>query len=412
MIAICAIENQTFLSISSALLEDAGYEVGQANDRSKLLSLLNESAVDLVICDRVLGEESITDLPVKYPKSQWFIHLTDIYGLAAASSLCSEFQFADFIPMPAATSNIYAAIWMARNRRSGNFTFDSNAVHAKFQSQRSSVLGSSGFTSDSIQDDKMHGVRGIKQNGAQCLQTIQERFFKVGQEGTFANCHLSAIFYRIMAENKTGRLHLRRPGLHWVIFFKDGAPFDIDMRMSAYSLDFPAWAQKEENQFSTKDMSTDLTIHDNELTRRDRIKRIPENVSKFRAWIIAMMNEIFAWPQAEFQWMDGNIPPTELYHPQFSLEECLDILETGVFFWQSKSSIMDITQSVLPYFLKLKDNGSLPEGSVSAQEIESIVEQLKLGDTLTEMLAVNQNSHLVHAVIYLLIMMGHLELIS
>lgn len=411
MIAICAIENQTFQNLASALMEDAGYVVYSVSDREKLLSLLDEFMVELILSDRTIEGESITDLPVKYPETVWIVHLTDIFGLAGSDAICSELHFSDYIPEPAAISNIYAAIWMAKQRHLGSFLFDSNYIHAQFQSRRASVQRITDRFNANLMTSNDPDMRYLKQDGIQCLSHIRERFFRNSDEGTLDHCHFGAIFYRLVTENKTGRLHLRRPGLHWVIFFKEGAPFDIDMRISAVSLDFPAWLQRN-SQLRHTDFSTDLNLQDNEQTRRDRIKRVPDNSTLFRKWLCEMIYEIFSWPQGEFLWLDGNIPPTELYHPHLNRLDCLQILKTGVFFWQSESSILEMTQSVLPYFLKLKDNETLSDESFLTEEIDPVVEKLKLGDNLTEILAGCNDSHLVHAVIYLLIMMGHLELIS
>ena len=409
MIAICAIQNKAFSTLTTSMLEDAGYEVISIRERQKLIDTLNSQKIALILSDRMIGDSPVTDLPASYPDITWFVHLTDVFSLSAASTLCSVYRFTDFIPTPSAISNIYAAIWMFKNHLTGYQAFDSNATHAKFQSQRSSALNIPNQIE--LLPDHDPSLSALKVNGAQCLDNINASFFRNQDYGTFEHTHFSAIFYRLCAQHQTGRLHLRRTGLHWVIFFKDGAPFDIDMRSSRNSLDFPAWYQRK-TQNSSPEISTNLSIQDRELTRREIIREIPGYEKWFKTWLTDMICEIFAWPQAEFQWMPGNIPVTEPYHPQMSAKDCMQILQTGVLLWLSEASILDVTQSVLPYFLKLNDNKALAEASFSTQGFESIVEKLKMGDTLAEMLTGNHASHIVHSVIYMLIMMGHLDLIS
>ncbi len=396
MQVIIALENPEQSQMAKQVLDSLSYSSILCTNRASLEKTLREDT-GIVICNMQFHGEDMTDLPLKYPSVRWIVQ--GCMSWATATELSRLNKFSEIIPDPLSYSNLYEAILSTPD-----LSIDATiSRHAYFRWLRLAALNNFGVTDNDLLE-KLNEIPSYNNGFENVPHDLRDLFFRRSLNGAFSNSHFASIFYSLTQDNKTGTLHLWRNQLHWIIAFESGIPFDIEIRDPNDFFGVFDWSHRQK-QYDSVFPKTPC------MSRKEYLRKEPQSRIILKSWLTSMLLEVFTWPEAMFEWRDDVRPPKEEYHPDFSREDLNQIFTSGIFEKTPLALIFEVTQSCLSYFLKLKDNGSdcgmsLPDGT------KAVVEQLKKGDTLTEMLAVFPSECPVHQVVYFFFVMNQLELIA
>ena len=397
MLAIIAIENSKTVNIYKSLLKQMGYECPSCTNIQIFRDLLKKSP------DVVLSSSSVFDVPIldeiaKHPQTHWFVQ--ERMSWAGAHELYKNSGCEDVLLECISESNLFESI---SRMKSASSSQDKTGELAYFRWYRTTALELKTQTSEKFLEHLDDNNTTENPDGASFLNSLEKRFFTSCENGFLSGTHFGAILYDILTERKTGTIQLRRSGIHWNIAFDNGIPFDLSTLDRDDYFGIASWALRRPE-------------FENWIKPEDKIKaeyallsEHPQSKTLYKSWITALLLEIFSWPEASFHWIQNDIPKHAEFHPAFSHENILNLIIQGILEWTPMSFILEVTQTCLPYFLKLKDNCTGPDKGLP-MTAKAVAEKLKKGDTLPEMLAAFSVDYPVHQVVYLLLLMRNLEL--
>ncbi len=379
------------------ILSVLGYEMTVCKTFMELENLL-KAAPALVICNAEFQEHSVIDLPAKYPKIHWIIQ--GEFSWSAAAELVRVHGFCDVILEPFSCSNLFDAVWLLDN---GGCAYSTGQV--AYMRWLHGTIVKAGPSNSEKYLEKLDEPGKNADAEFSPLSSLKQCFFRKTDSGLLSKTHFASLLYRIMNEQLSGTLHGFRESLHWRIAFDAGAPYAFST-CDAYSFfELKTWTEQVPEFHN-------LWMHDGrDENLLEVYSRQPELIEAYKAWMTSSISEMFTWPEAEFSWHGWEISPKKAFHPEFSLQECMEMILDGVFHHLPLSFVVEVTQSCLPYFLKLNDNRQRFLEQL-APETATVVEKLKKGDTLTNLLMSENDKITVHQTVYLLLIMSQLDFIA
>ena len=367
------------------VIEASGYDVVYCPDRDAFERSLSDGVSLFVFSVQTVGDD-FAEICAQYPNASK-IAIED-YGWAAAATLVRMGIVDDVVIGKPVPSNLVAALGGLSSRA------QSTAGHAYFRWVSASLREPSYPEREIVRETLGDQSDSTKIERAMAMQTIDAQFFRRGPHGHLSGTHFSALLYRLHESGFSGRLQLWRTGLHWILSFEKGLPYCLETRDACDVLSFARWQGDGEGE--------------DPYLRMRRQKKASREL--YSAWFRARLLEIFAWPDAEYAFCDGNRPPREPFHASLTHDDIVAMIFDGICRYAPKAVILEVTQSCLSYFFKLKDNASLPDWN--RPQVQAVVEKLKKGDTLTEMLATFAVESPVHQVVYLGLIMGQVDWIA
>ncbi len=393
MFALIATNNPDSFLDYPILLNALGYETQICSSLEKFTQFLEQNP-DIIITPPAIQDISVLDIIPKYPKIRWFIQ--DQMSWSGAAKLFKSSGCEDVLFEIPSISNLFETICSTKTgAKTGTLS------HYRWLKSATTIIQQQ--NTDDILENLDDSSPEMSQHCVSQQYTLESQFFNPKTSGTLSQTHFDTILEHIFSEKKTGVLHLWRKTMHWSITFSNGIPFDMFTHDEHGFFKMDAWAERHplyKGWFSKSDCAK---------TVREKLREIPDAITLHKDWMSTLMLEIFSWPEADFAWKSETLFPKTKTHPQFSGQEIQQMLINGVFNWTPMAFILEVTQSCLPYFLKLKDN---PEWSDDGLPnlAKAVAEKLKKGDTLSEMLATLSVDYPVHQVVYLFLMMRHLDL--
>ena len=390
--AVSATNDRAFAEAVSCCAAALGIVVHEAVSLPVLESHIASFAPDIVICDAALGAETLCHLPAQYPPIAWILRLQPQTGWAAAAEYCLSCGFSEILPGGSSLSNIWVALRNtaeASARRPGECIIGENAVHAMRRCQKN-------ITSQILPN------RLLPADGP--------------WQGCLSQTHFLALFWNLVSTKASGVLHLRRPGIHWILTMNVGFPFAMDSRDSEEVFGFEAWYEQN-GQDCPVDIDARLPsarVRPDE-TQTQKFQIIHENRRSFeirRMWLAALIGELFTWPEASFDWNPGGQKTLSLDEPVFAEHDVDEIVADAALARIPNAMILEVVVSALPYFLKLRDNARGVFRMQLPKEARVVLEKLRDGNTLTEMLAMLPQDYPVQRVVYLAAMLDELNWIS
>ena len=394
MTALIALQNEKTVQSIVDILNAMGMEARICREYDEFVECLKEKP-EIVVSEPSIQDNSVLELIAEKPWSRWIIQ--DHFSWAAADFLCSQVGCYDILMDITGDSNIYEVLsspYKSLNS-SGNA---GNIAHYRW-------IRADSFYPATSEPVGLHDILG-ETNGADRLgndfcSCIHNRFFTFSNNGYLEQTHFSAILKHLFDEKLTGTLHLWRRSMHWSIAFQDGLPFDMMTSDELGYFTVTSWAKRQEefkDVFKSETDSTHKSLH-----------ATPQAPQILKSWITSLMSEIFSWPYGDYLWCPDELPEKDDIFPEISRENILNTLIYGIFYHTPMVFIVEVTQSLLPYFLKLKDNiewfeTALPESA------RAVVEKLRKGITISELLATMPDDSPVHQVVYFLILMEKLDL--
>ena len=394
MTALIALQNEKTVQSIVDILGVMGMETRICNDYDEFIECLNEKP-ELVVSDPSIQDNSILELIAEKPWSRWIIQ--DRFSWAGADFLCSQVGCYDILMDVTGDSNIYEVLSSPFKSLSSSGNAG-NIAHYRW-------IRADSFYPATNDPAGIHDIlaesNASEESENDFCDCIRKRFFTFANNGYLEQTHFSAILKHISDEKLTGTLHLWRRSMHWKIAFQNGLPFDMMTSDELGYFTVTSWA-KRQDEFKDAFQSEKDTI----LTS---LHATPQAPKILKTWIAALMIELFSWPYGDYLWCPDELPEKDNIFPEFSHENVLNILISGTFYYTPMVFIVEVTQSLLPYFLKLKDNTERFETALP-ESAKAVVEKLRKGITISELLATMPDDSPVHQVVYFLILMEKLDL--
>ena len=371
-----------------AVLEAYGYVPVVCDTPDVLEKCILEDEPKLGICTLIPSQKELFELPNRYPEIKW-IAFAEL-GWAAEYETAIQCGFADILPLPATASNLFEALYNLSNQPLKGNSFS----HARFRWLRT---GTEHFM-QSHHDALTEKLDELSDNAKNDLLTIPfaNPYLNPSLKGSLIHTHLAAIFHTIGERHLTGTLHLWRASLHWILYFSEG---DIVNVHASDNLQF----------FDSCQNSESSSLNEDEANLADEKTHDPENV--LPNWL-SLVYEVFTWRDGNFEWISNKLSQNDNFISSLNKISTEFIIIQAALKWIPMTIILEVTHSCLSNFLKLKDNvPKLPEADFSPQVI-AVVEKLTKGDNLTEMVAAFPSEYPVHQVVYLFLILGHIELLA
>ena len=370
-----------------AVLEAYGYHLVVCDTPDALDKCIAENAPALGICTLHPNKKELFTLPHQYPEIKWLAFAE--LGWAAEYETAIQFEFADILPIPATSSNLFEALYLLSNKPLKGNSFS----HARFRWLRQGTEHFMQLHHDAL----IEKLDELSDNAKTDLYSIPfaNPYLIFTPKGSLIHTHFVAILHTISERHLTGTLHLWRASLHWIFYFSEG---DIVHVHTSDNLHFFESGQKQASS------TNDIDSHSKDEITPETENRLPNNLS--------FIYEVFTWPDGNFEWIDNKVQHNLNFisHTKQKLAESI-IIQASLK-WIPMTIILEVTHSCLSYFLKLKDNvPKLPEADLSPQ-VTAVVEKLTKGDNLTETVASFSSDYPVHRVVYLLLILGHIDLLA
>lgn len=337
------------------------------------------------MCTLQPRDEACFSLPQRYPQIRWtaFAEL----GPSAEYEAAEQMGFTDILPMPATASNLFEALHHVASRPFSGHAFS----HARFHwirrgTEHFLVPGPEALT------DNFDELDDIPQNAFQKL-SLNVPCLSFTPKGSLIHTHFAAIVHAIESRRLTGDLHLWRESLHWCFHFEAGKADGVQTSDA-----FRYFEDLREKLSSVQEGGNPPSPERQKAIRRGTAERF--------------LFEVFSWPDGDFEWLEQNQPDASHFNSNPDSKDVFCVLIQAVLKWVPITFILEVTHSCLSNFLKLKDNiPRLPEGAFPP-EVMAVVEKLTKGGNLTEMLTENPDAYPVHQVVYLLLILGHIDLLA
>lgn len=372
-----------------------------------LIAVLNAYGYSLVVCDtcdaldKCIAEDEPTlgiytlhqdqkelfEIPHRYPEIKWIAFAA--LGWAAEYESAIQCGFADIMPLPATASNLFETLYHLDTKPLKGNSFS----HARFRWLRQ---GTEHFM-QSHHDVLIEKLDELSDNAKNDLQAIPfvNPYLDFTPKGSLIHTHFAAILHTIGERNLTGTLHLWRASLHWIVYFSEGDVVDIQTSDCLHFFESNPKQPSPETvleQLSTGEITLETENH------------LPNGLS--------LIFEVFTWPDGNFEWIDNKTQKNINFISHSKHKFTNSIIIQATLKWIPMTIILEVTHSCLSNFLKLKDNvPKLPEADLSPQ-VTAVVEKLTKGDNLTEMVAAFPNDYPVHQVVYLCLILGHIDLLA
>lgn len=211
--------------------------------------------------------------------------------------------------------------------------------------------------------------------------------------GVFSECHCTALLARIARQRHSGLLYLKNQHINWSFQFDNGALCTANTNLSEPFFGFNAWQMTQATSNHQK-----ISTENNDL-----------NDEQNKLWLAFLLDEVFSWLDAEFDWIPQNPISPQQQQQTLSASELIDICKQNALHAIPDAVILDGTHSLLSYFLKLRDNNDGCLADDLSLKLKSVIDKLKVGDSFAELLTTLPDDYKVQRVVYLAAMLDELD---
>lgn len=411
---LCATNDANLRQVVHRAAVHFGAHVHIAVTLESIRKLVKQFEPSVAMVDLALEPSSVLEMPSMYGGTSWILRMPPDAGWAMSAELSESSHFSEIMLDSISLTNVLEAVGAILERRQAcerecakNSENASVAELSSNESLKTGVLCKS--CADSFKGDGIWHALQAWQNQvfgmafSRPLTTVRERF-----HGTFSQTPWLSLFYRLFAEKSSGTLHLRRRYLHFTLVFRGGFPVCADTRDASDVLGFEAWdaCRCDEARIEDKLPSMRFKLDKGEGLVDSRL------FERRRAYICHLIDEIFTWPDARFSFIQGTEKELSSDDPGFSEHDIYAMISHAVFLRIPDAMIHEVTHSALSYFLKLNDNGSGFWGSDFSKKANVVIERLRSGNSLSEMLAMLPDEYPVQRVVYAAAMLNELNWLS
>lgn len=382
---LCATQDESLREVVTVLQSHLGGEVRFVDDIDALDVSMSQCHFEIGLCDFDMSPDEALDLPRRFPQTSWILRMSTDMGWAAVAEIGYSSSFVEVIPSQVSAWNIYEAVASCAERGNGGVA-GANIRHAM-----------------SAWRDQIFGKISVSALSSLSLPEGRDRL-----RGNVARTPWLSILYRIYREKASGIVHLRRKNARLAITFNAGYPVSVDARALSAVMGFDAWYSRHGS-----DAHLDERLPSTRYRRQKEGEEIdPKLFERRRAYVTAVIEDVFAWPTAEFEFLPRPERAASSDDAVFSAHDIEEIMQNAALKRIPSAMIHEVTHSALSYFLKLKDNADGFYRVVAPPKANVVVERLRSGSRLNEMLAVLPSSYPVQRIVYLVAMMDELNWLS
>lgn len=408
---LCAARDEAVRTGVEILQDHFDFTVHHALSIESIDALLAQFSPDIALCDFDISPKDVLMLPARHPKTSWILRMPPETGWALAGELGISSGFADILPAQMSMGNLCEAIACCLDWREAAKDAAPSGRNAE------TPPGAGGGAESRILPFKGPGIchaiaaeqeQMCGKSAAHALTSLAPESGKGRLCTSLMRTPWLSILYRIYKEKASGVVHLRRKFTHWAIDFNGGYPISADMRALDDALGFEAWYKRRGD-----DAHIDAKLPSNRFLRpKDLPKPDPKLFERRRAYLTAVVDDVFVWPDARAEFIPHAERPTAADDPVFSPHDIEKIVIDAALFRIPGAMIHEVTHSDLSYFLKLKDNASDFLGGILPPKAQTVVDRLRSGSRLSEMLAMLPDTCPVQRVVYLAAMTDGLNRLS
>lgn len=382
---ICATRDESLRAIINVLQSYFGFTVHFVLSIDSLSSLMSQFKPEIGLCDFDISPADVLELPNRYRETAWILRMPSEMGWAAVAEIGYSSSFVEVIPSQVSVGNIFEALSCCAER------------------EDSSIVGSTIRHAMAAWQDLVFGKSPACALSSLALPEGKDRLC-----GSLVRTPWLSILYRIYKDKASGVVHLRRKYTHLAITFNAGYPVSADTRALGAVVGFDAWYSRHGN-----DAHIDERLPSMRYRRQKEESEVdPKLFERRRAYVTAVVEDVFAWPTARFEFIPMPERAVQPEDPVFSPHDIEEIMQDAALVRIPSAMIHEVTHSALSYFLKLNDNASGFCRGVLPAKANVVVERLQSGSRLNEMLAMLPSHYPVQRIVYLVAMMDELNWLS
>lgn len=235
------------------------------------------------------------------------------------------------------------------------------------------------------------------------------RWFNAPAIGNLRSTPFASVLWRFARDKATGCLIIRRRFLSASIYFKNGAILGFYASHPAF--DFFNFMRRR------SDAGAELVAQIEGLSKesgqslseiwmeRESHKRSAKTMR--REYMREQLLECFTWAEGSYHFQEGDGQVHDFPLGDAALRE---VFEQGIFEHTPLHRILRKTDELIPYVLKLNVEPAEARRYFTRSECFEMIDNLAFGDTLVEMLVHFPSHYPIHQTVYMLLILGLLEL--